>query len=189
MRVCLVGAGGHAKVVTDGLREAGHTVAVYCDPQKADWLDAEWIEKDSDLQSVADLPFVLGLGGVTPDGLLKRVTFFEKLAQGREMPAIIHPRAMVSPSATVEDGAHIMPGAIINAEAHIGRFTIINSGAIVEHDSVIEAGAHIAPGAIVLGGGYVGAYAMIGAGAVVLPQQAVRAHGFVRAASLAPRTS
>jgi UDP-3-O-[3-hydroxymyristoyl] glucosamine N-acyltransferase len=61
---------------------------------------------------------------------------------------LIHPSAVVSPSATIEWGAQIMAGAIIQAGAKIGKHAIINTGAQVDHGCVIGDFAHICPGAI-----------------------------------------
>lgn len=80
---------------------------------------------------------------------------------------VIHPSAVVSPSAKIGEGTVVMPGAIINARAKIGRHCIINSGAIIEHDNVIEDFAHISVGAKLGGNVHVGKSTWVGIGAVV----------------------
>jgi UDP-3-O-[3-hydroxymyristoyl] glucosamine N-acyltransferase len=58
-------------------------------------------------------------------------------------------RQMVDPSARIEDGAAIQPGAVVAAEAVIGRGTVVAAGAVVGYrctvgrDSFIGAGATV----------------------------------------------
>lgn len=71
------------------------------------------------------------------------------LDEGFEVPAIVHPSAVVSPSAVLESGCFVMQRAVVNTKARIGRAALINSGAIVDHNSVIGAGAHVGLGSVV----------------------------------------
>lgn len=80
---------------------------------------------------------------------------------------VIHPSAVVSPSAEIGEGTVVMPGAIINAGAKIGKHCIINSGAIVEHDNVIDDFVHISVGAKLGGNVHIGKSTWVGIGAVV----------------------
>lgn len=189
LKLCLIGAGGHAKSVADAVKGSGHHIVAYCDRSSADWLDAIWIRDDADIAALPDdVALVLGIGGVTPMDLRQRSSIFTELKATRAAPAIIHARALISETAIIGDGAHIMVGSIINSGASIGDLAIINSGAIVEHDAVIGHGSHVGPGAIILGKAVVEPFAMIGAGAVVLPGHVVKAESVVRAASLATST-
>lgn len=71
------------------------------------------------------------------------------LEEGYEVPAIVHPSAVVSPSAVLEPGCFVMQRAVVNTHTRIERAGLINSGAVVDHDSVVGAGAHICLGSIV----------------------------------------
>jgi hypothetical protein len=73
-------------------------------------------------------------------------------SQGLVLRSVVHPAAVVAPSATIGAGTLVMPGAVVNAEARIGANAIVNSGAIVEHDCEVGEGVHIAPGAVLCGG-------------------------------------
>jgi len=156
----LLGAGGHAKAIAELLAAQGRPVTHYHALAPCDWLgDCTFIENESEaLAWIPGQDFVLGLGGVAPEHLRKRLSLLHRFrdAGGKAFSAI-HPRAIVSSSATLQPGARLEEGVILN------------TGAIFEHDSHAGAGSHIAPGAIILGGCSIGTCCMIGAGAVMLP--------------------
>jgi acetyltransferase EpsM len=62
-----------------------------------------------------------------------------------------------------------MARAVVNVGAQIGRYAILNTGAVVEHDCRLQDGVQISPGAILCGTVTCGRDVMIGAGAIVLP--------------------
>lgn len=170
LNLVLVGAGGHARALVEALAARGIAIAAYVDRAECAWLPG--IRRyDSDESSIAGGAdgFVLGIGAVEPDGLARRLDLFRHYAaRGWAAPAVVHSSAVVSASAVLGEGSHILAAAVVQPGAAIGAAAIVNSGAIVEHDSTVGAGAHVAPGAVVLGGVRVGECAMIGAGAVVL---------------------
>lgn len=72
-----------------------------------------------------------------------------------KIPAIISPRAYVSPSAQVQRGAVIEPLAGIHANTIIGAASYISMGAIVNHNAIVSEGCHIDIGAAVMSGAFV----------------------------------
>ncbi len=67
-----------------------------------------------------------------------------KAAEGRAGDALIHP------SARIEDGAHIEPGAIIGREAWIGSGAHIAAGAVIGYRVTIGRQTSIGPGASII---------------------------------------
>jgi len=67
-----------------------------------------------------------------------------------------------------ESGIIALPRAIINSWARIGSFSIIGSGAIIEHDSNIGEYCTIGPGAAICGKVEIGNLSFIGANATVI---------------------
>lgn len=104
----------------------------------------------------------------------------EKLPDHR-FATLIHPKSYVAPTATIGEGSVIMAGAIVQADARVGKHCILNSRAILDHDSVAEDYVHIAPGAIVCGGVSLGEGAFVGAGSVVIQYVRVPAWYLVKA--------
>lgn len=183
MNVMLLGAGGHARAVVEAVRASGHRVVAYVDPREAGWLRAERIEDDDAAATLhPDAGIVLGLGGVTPEGLEARTGLFDRyVGAGRSAPPVVHPTAIVSGAARVDAGVIVLAGAIVQPGAVLQTACLVNTGAVVEHDAVVGEGAHVAPGAIILGAARIGTAAMVGAGAVVLPGAEVPAGGLVKA--------
>lgn len=89
-------------------------------------------------------------------------------AAGFELVSLIHPRAIISPSAEIAAGVLVNAGAIVNAGARLERGCIINSGAIVEHGCTVGAYAHLSPAAKLGGSTCIGQKTWICIGATVV---------------------
>lgn len=177
-RIIVIGCGGHAKVVLDALQTMGTPAdaLVIEESQReqatslAGLFDVKQILTDrmllagSDRQSAA---LVNGVGSVADTLLRKRIheTF---LAAGFRFAEVIHPSAVVSRHAQLDQGAQIMAGAILHAGASIGANVIINTGALVDHDCCIGAHTHVAPAAALSGGVQIGQGCHIGTGACII---------------------
>lgn len=187
MDIILIGAGGHAKAVVEILKARGDRIVGYIDPEPSAWLDAAHIHPEAGFDD-RHASIVIGLGGVSPDRLQRRLGLLDEWT-GRGLPAatVIHASAVVSSSARLEPGVTVLANAVVQPNVVVGRGAIVNTGAIIEHDSAIGAGTHVAPGAIVLGDVEIGACAMIGAGAVILPRSKIPPQTLVKAMERAGR--
>jgi UDP-3-O-[3-hydroxymyristoyl] glucosamine N-acyltransferase len=56
---------------------------------------------------------------------------------------------LVHPTAWLEDGVVIEPGAVIGAEAQIGRGTVVGAGALVGYRAVVGRDCYVGPGATI----------------------------------------
>ncbi len=169
MKLALLGASGHGKVIADIASLVGYSEVIFYD-------DA-WPEK----QKCGQWPIV----GGTQELVQAKRTFERCIvsignnsirlnkqdflrSQGIAIATLIHPNSIISPSVMIAEGAVVMAGAIINADAEIGRGCIINTGAVVEHDCKLSAGVHISPGACLAGAVSVGEGCWVAMGASVL---------------------
>lgn len=191
-KILIWGGGGHGKVVADITRASGMEIVGFVD---ADATKLGAIVEHggsrivlSEGELVNHFPSdVLPLGAdkvVLAVGDNSARANCRKSLPSKFLTVLIHPSALVSPSAHLGAGAVVMPGAIVNASASVGAGAIINTGAIVEHDCVIGEDAHIAPNAVLSGGVKVGDRTLIGAGAVALPQVVIGSDATIGAGSV-----
>lgn len=184
----LIGAGGHARSIWAALQSCGISIIGYTEHHAADWLAAPWLGDDTTLHDLPPHKTCIGVGGVTPEGLVRRRALISRVtAAGHTIATVQDTSAVLAPDVEIGAGSQILAGAVIQAGAQIGHGCIINSRAIVEHESHIGDGTHIAPGAIVLGRCSIGANCMIGAGAVILPESTIPPLTLVPALTRWPR--
>nr|WP_258436863.1 acetyltransferase [Helicobacter sp. 15-1451] len=165
-RVALYGAGGHAKVLKEIAELTGFDILCVIDKQKGKQLEKlesiteeEFLDysKQHNIQNI-----ILAIGNNTI-----REQIYERLNKNYHFPILIHPKAIISSSAHIQEGVVVCAGAIINSDAIIKRGAIINSGSIIEHDNCIDEFVHISPNATLAGNVHVGARSHIGAGSVI----------------------
>lgn len=180
--IVLIGGGGHAVVVAETARLLGWTIAGLLDddetPPAAHAFNTPRLGALHDVPQIASRAWILAIGD-----LARRAALLQRIDLP-PAPALIHPRALVSPAAEVAHGTWVGPGAVINTLARIGPHAIINSGAIVEHECTIGANAHIAPGAVLGGRVTVGDAALVGLGSRILPGIQVGAGSVVGAGAV-----
>lgn len=160
----LFGAGEHARVVAEAALAAGWTVVGVVDvkPPPAQW---PWrmLGGEDALPTIRQrhpkARFIIAFGHRAGRPALAG-------RQG-DLPwaTVIHPSAVVSPSATIAGGTLVGPLALLHAQAQVGEHAIINSGCLVEHDVRIGAHVHLTPGVVVGGGAVIGAGSYVGLGA------------------------
>jgi UDP-perosamine 4-acetyltransferase len=173
MDILILGAGGHGRAVCEAARDAGFSPRGFLDA-RAPLPDMLGLPVLGDEGAHDGGPLLIALGG----------NALRLAAAGRlscALPVLLHPSVIRAGSATVAEGAVVMPRAVLGALARIGRLALINTGAIIEHDVVVEEGAHIGPGAVLCGGVRIGARALVGAAAVVAPNLSIGADAVVGA--------
>lgn len=162
----ILGAGGHAKVILELSQAAGWEVAgIYDDG----YLNHPGVLGHSITGALADVPdepttqAVIAIGGNTVRSMLDRR--FKSLT----WVTLIHPFSWISPTAHIESGTVVMAGAVIQAEAYIGRHVIVNTSASIDHDCRLESYTHIAPGCRLAGNVTIGQGSFLGAGTTAIP--------------------
>lgn len=171
--IILIGAGGHASVLADILKQNQQIIAgviTLITPSSTIFADIKQYDSDDDLAlfNEQDYDVLVALGPKPYDE--KRINVISMLhEQGYTLKSVVSKHAIISDYAVISPGAQILPGAIINAEAYIGLHVVINSRAVIEHDCTIGDFCHIAPGATLCGGVNIARNTFIGAGAVILP--------------------
>jgi len=158
----VVGAGGHGMVVAETIELMGDEVVCFWDDDQSKKSCNGYMVVNHENVFTEDLEVVIAIGN---NEVRKRIA-----AKGfkNDYP-VIHPLALISRSARIAAGTMVLPGAIVNAQASIGKYCILNTNSSVDHECVIGDFVHIAPGAVLAGNVEVGEGSLIGMGAVVLP--------------------
>jgi UDP-perosamine 4-acetyltransferase len=171
-KVLVIGAGGHARVCIEALLdEPGNQLvgAVSRDGTGLERLGVEILGTDENLGLTAESVDATAACVAIGDNVARERLAAEWLATGRSLTDAVSRFAMISRSATWEPGVMLLPGAVVNAAAHLGSCVIVNTNASVDHDVAVGAHTHIAPGAAIAGGVTIGQRVLIGIGARVLP--------------------
>jgi len=187
-KVIVVGAGGHARVVTSLLRLMSDVEVVGVADRTSSTI-GERIGHTKIVTTFDDLPEFLR-SGVTWAALAmgdnqERSEMLARLKGGGfSLLTAAHPAAVIEADARVGEGAVVCAGAILCTEAVIGPGAIVNTGAIVDHESVVEECAHIAPGSCLAGRVQIGARTLVGLGSRVIPGRRIGADCVIGAGSV-----
>ena len=168
MKLLVVGAGGHAKVVIDAAETAGHTIAGV-------------LGTPGDALEVLGHPVIRSAEGVDADGFIiaigdnaMRARYFTRYSATGLAPAIVvHPSVIVGADVTLGGGTFIAAGVVINAGARIGDDTILNTSCCVDHDCVIGAHSHLGPQVALCGSVRLGEGVLLGVGSCASPGASV----------------
>ena len=184
----IAGAGGHAKVVVDALKNRDpHRLLVVSDDRAI-----------NGAMTLLGLPVVAPLlGPPVPQGQaihvalgrnrLRQKISLEAEGLGFALESITHLAACIAATASVGPGTLVAARAVVGSEARVGRGCIVNHGAIVDHDCSVGDWVHISPGVVLGGEVVVGEGAMVGAGAIVVPGRRIGAWAVVGAGAVVTR--
>lgn len=193
MRI-LIGAGGHSRVVIDSFKAKN-------DGEEINGVIDINYETNKENELILGVPVIGGLGMIKEmiedelelfcsigDNNLRSQIFRRLKQDGHRFISIIHPTAVISKSAEIQEGVYVGAMCNIGPKAKIGRCAIVNTGANVEHESVIGDFAQIAPAAVVCGRANIGSSSFIGANATVLEKLSIGNNCVVGAGSVLIRS-
>jgi sugar O-acyltransferase (sialic acid O-acetyltransferase NeuD family) len=164
VRLLVVGAGGHAKVVIDTARAAGWDIGgvVGVEGDAPEILGHCVVLTPEDVDADA---FIVAIG----DNHVRARTYERYLQAGMTPATVVHPSAVIGSGVEIGGGSLVVAGAIVNVDAHIGADAILNTGCMIDHDCVIGDHSLIGPGATLCGGVKIGDGALLGAGVNAIP--------------------
>lgn len=171
-KLIIIGAGGHGRVCAEVAKAAGLTVVGFCDTGKGIGETVNAIPVVA--SGPGDLPTAYGpseteLFIAIGDNDRRAELSAEAADLGYRLPALMHPSAIVSETASVGDGTVLMPAIVINANSRIGRGCIVNTAATLDHDNALEDFVQISPGVHSAGTVRYGARTFVGTGAAIIP--------------------
>ena len=166
-RLCILGAGGHGKVILEIAELSGRYDEIVFfddDPRVGQCVSAPIVGTSKDFFNLREdeCDFFVAIGNCS---LRAKLT---NMLGNVHMPSLVHPAAVVSKTAEIGRGTVVMAGAIINPSARIGEGCIINTNAVVDHDCEVGDFSHISVSASLAGSVHVGETCFVGAGATVI---------------------
>ena len=162
MKLIIIGASGHGRVVADIARKSGYDEIVFLDNNSNLTTCAGYPVLGADSlasQLEGDLFVAIGNGKIRKEVMAREC--------GRTFPTLIHPNAVIADDVELGCGCVVMAGAVINPGAKIGQGVIVNTCASVDHDCYVGDYVHVSVGAHLCGTVTVGENTWIGAGATV----------------------
>lgn len=139
------------------------------------WVD-ELVEHSGDWRAVCAI------------GSPERRKYVEHVAAlGVEFATVVHPSAVVAPSARLGAGCIVSPGVVIGAHTEIGEHVILNRGVLVGHHTRVGSFVTLSPAANIAGCVEIGDGAYVGMGATVIDRRTVGAAALVAAGAVVVR--
>lgn len=184
--IIIIGNGGHALVITEILIQNHRKILGYTAPEEEKnnfglpYLGTDEVVLKYNSQEV-DL--AMGIGSIEPNNIRARI-FKEFKEKGYHFTSCIHPKAIISDTATLSEGVQVMAGAIIQPFVQIHNNTIINTGASIDHECSIGENVHITPGAVLSGNVHIESNCHIGTGATVIQGIHIGANSMVAAGAV-----
>lgn len=170
-KICIIGQGGHSNVIKDIITALGSFQIIACLDDKFTTIENREeiiygpVSMAMELAADPGIWFVIAIGN---NEVRKKIVNELGIAAHR-YALLVHPDAVISPSAKIGFGTVIMPGAVVNANAYIGNHVIINTHAVIEHDNILSDFTHVSPRAALTGAVIVGEGTHIGAGVTIIP--------------------
>ena len=165
IKLAIIGCGGHGKVVADIAEKLGYDVSFFDD-------DLEKQKKNTVLGNFKSLlsnndfeNCFVAIG----DNKIRSEHLYKLKEASKKMLSLIDPSAIIAKDVLIGDGSVIMPNVSINSGAQIGEGAIVNTSAVIEHDCLIGDYAHICPGAVIAGNVKIGDASQVGINASLIP--------------------
>jgi len=188
-RILIVGAGGFGREVLLWARDAWPEQAA----KIAGFLSADAGRLNGHAPS---LPVIADPAAFEPepgDALLlaigipevRRRVAEDLLSRGAEFLTLVHPTAIVAPTASIGPGSIVCPYAIVSDTATVGRFSLLNYHSSLGHDASVGDYAVLSPYATLGGGGSICEDVFMGMHSSVGPGKRIGARSKVSANSVA----
>ena len=174
--ILIIGAGGHAAELRDYIRhynqatgQATLTVIGFIDDDPKPYhhygFEEPFLGDIKSHEVRQDCHYIMGIAN-----LKYRKAIIERFrSAGATFTGLIHPTALVSPSAEIGEGVVISHNASVGPKVKIGNYNMLNSRCTVGHDTQIGDYNFISPKVALSGNTKIGDNNMIGTNASTIP--------------------
>jgi sugar O-acyltransferase (sialic acid O-acetyltransferase NeuD family) len=170
--LCILGAGGHAKVVIATARAAGHVdVEVYDDDPARVGTTLLAARVVGPLAAVLDDPDRDAVLAIGDNAARHRLGSLARC----HLVTLVHPTAHVHETVTLGAGTVVFAGAVIQPDTRLGTNVIVNTSASIDHDCILGDAVHVAPGTHLAGNVTLGDGVLLGVGTSVIPGRRIGA--------------
>lgn len=166
-RLCIIGAGGHGKVIADAALKSGNYKDIIFFDDNRRFTECDGFTIMGNCSEViryigaADVIVAIGDAGIRQE----MQAWLSKMKAS--IATVIHPEAVIGRNVTIGRGTVVMAGVVINSGSLIGEGCIINTCSSVDHDCRLAGYVHISVGSHLAGNVEVGERTWIGAGVTV----------------------
>lgn len=190
MKVIIIGAGRHSKVIVDIIQnEKKYEIAGFIDtnlPKGYKVLNYEVLGKEEEINNVINENEIFGGIIAIGDNFIRKNVEkkIKLLCKGFKFINCIHPKSNIALNVSMGEGNVVMAGATINPYCEIGDHCIFNTNCSIDHDNRIANFVSIAPNAVTGGNVEVGEFSAIGIGATVIHNISIGNNCIIGASSL-----
>ena len=170
--ILIIGSGGHAKSIIDLLQtnDQYEILGLIGKPENIDKeiLGYKIIGSDKDLGKIRSKVSnaVVAIGQIKDVKL--RQNIFTLLKQyNYRTPCIVSKYSYISSYSVIGEGTCIGHNVVVNAGVNVGKYCILNTKCLIEHDSIIGDFCHISTGVLVNGNVNIGSESFIGSGSII----------------------
>jgi sugar O-acyltransferase (sialic acid O-acetyltransferase NeuD family) len=160
----IIGFGGHGRVLLDTIELLDLKINYLYDEDR---VKVDTFYKDIRVTSPIDFDLRENAVIAVGNNIIRKKMSIR--ASAKVWINIIHPFAIVSKNVYIGEGTVIMAGVVIQTGVKIGKHSIVNTGACIDHDCLLDDFTHVSPNVTLSGGVHVGEGSHIGVGACVIP--------------------
>ncbi len=175
-QIIIIGAGGHAAELRDYINHNNAArpndqiqVLGFIDDNEENYhhygFEEPFLGSIAEHQVESGQLYLMGIANL--DYRKKIIERF--ITEGGDFIGLIHPTAIISPSATLGKGVVISHNASVGAKVVLGNFNMLNSRCTIGHDSVLGDYNFISPQVAVSGNTKIGDENLIGTNACTIP--------------------
>ncbi len=188
--IVIIGASGHGGMLLDCIEKEGrYNILGFVDSfkEKGSKMNGyEILGNELALPQLIDnfniQGAILAIGNNwTRKNVAKKVN---RIAPDLDFVSTIHPSVIVGKGVKIGKGTAILPGSIVNANAIIGDFCILNTNSSLGHDGLMNDFSSIASGVCTGGDLVLGRFSAISLGANIIEKITIGEHSIIGAGSL-----